>query len=103
MDTDKETSPQEVAARTVGTGESEVAIFEFEGQLRDLMVAKLKDAYLVSGNYLPDAKAVSERGAISLGMVGAAAGASALSAGFSGTLFMATANPATLMSIKGGA
>jgi hypothetical protein len=39
---------------------------------------------------------------MSLGVAGAAAGATALSAAFSSTLFMPTANPATLMAIGNG-
>ncbi|QDZ16288.1 hypothetical protein [Humibacter ginsenosidimutans] len=102
MDTSAEEQPQEVAVRRIGTEGSELAVFEFQGKLRDLMVSSLQQGYLATGNYVSDAKAVSPQGAMSLGVAGAAAGATALSAAFSSTLFMATANPATLMTIGNG-
>ena len=88
--------------RRLGTEGSELAVFEFQGKLRDLMISSLQQGYLATGNYIADAKAVSPQGAMSLGVVSAAAGATALSAAFSSTLFMATANPATLMTLGSG-
>jgi hypothetical protein len=66
------------------------------------MISSLREGYLTSGNYVSDAKAVSPQGAMSLAVASAAAGATALSAAFSSTLFMATANPATLMTLGNG-
>lgn len=66
------------------------------------MISSLREGYLATGNYVSDAKAVSPQGAMSLAVAGAAAGATALSAAFSSTLFMATANPATLMTLGSG-
>jgi hypothetical protein len=86
----------------LGKEGSELAVFEFQGKLRELMIAGLREGYLATGNYVPDARAVSPQGAMSLAVAGAAAGATALSATFSSTLFMATANPATLMTIGNG-
>lgn len=88
--------------RRLGAEGSELAVFEFQGQLRDLIVSGLRDSYLATGSYVPDAKAVSSQGAMSIAVVGAAAGATALSASFSSSLFMATANPATLMTLGSG-
>jgi hypothetical protein len=51
---------------------------------------------------MPDAKAVSSQSAMSLAVAGAAAGATMLSNSMSSTLFMATANPATLMTLGNG-
>ncbi|WP_344187543.1 hypothetical protein [Kribbella karoonensis] len=101
MDTPEEV-PQEVAVRRLGKEGSELAVFEFQGKLREQMISSLREGYLATGSYAPDAKAVSPQGAMSLAVAGAATGATALSAAFSSTLYMATANPATLMSIGNG-
>lgn len=93
---------QEVAVRRLGSDGAELAVFEFQGNLRDVMISSLREGYLTTGNYVSGAKAVSPQGAMSLAMAGAAAGATALSAAFSSTLFMATANPATLMTLGSG-
>lgn len=94
--------PQEVMVRRLGVGATEMAVFEFQGELRDLLVASLQKGYLATGSYAPGAHAVSPQGAMSIGVAGAAAAATGLSAAFSSTLFMATANPATLMTIGNG-
>lgn len=93
---------QEVSVRRLGQEGSELALFEFQGKLRELMISELRTGYLATGNYLPDAKAISPQGAVSLVVAGAATGATALSAAFSSSLFMATANPATLMTLGSG-
>jgi hypothetical protein len=92
---------EEVSVRRFEAGGSEVAVFEFQGALRDLIVSSLKTGYLTNGNYVPDAKVISSQGVLSLAVTGAGAVGTALSASFSSTLFMATANPATLMSLGG--
>lgn len=102
MDAPAAEEPQEVAVRRLGREGSELAVFEFQGKLRELMIAGLREGYLATGNYVPDAKAVSPQGAMALAVAGAATGATALSAAFSSTLFMATANPATLMTLGNG-
>lgn len=79
-----------------------MAVFEFQGELRNLLVTSLQQGYLATGSYAPGARAVSPQGAMSIGVAGAAAAATGLSAAFSSTLFMATANPATLMTIGNG-
>ena len=95
-------SPQEVAVRRLGAAGSELAVFEFQGKLRELMISSLREGYLTTGSYVPGARAVSPQGAMSIAFAGTAAGATALSAAFSSTLFMATANPATLMTLGNG-
>lgn len=102
MDIADEQQPHEVAVRRLGEDGAELAVFEFQGNLRDLMVSGLRESYLSTGTYVADAKAVSPHGAAALAVTGAATGATALSAAFSSTLFMATANPATLMAIGNG-
>lgn len=94
--------PQEVAVRRIGKEGEELAIFEFQGNLRELIISSLQESFLTTGNYSPNAKAISSQGAMSLALAGTAMGATALAASFSPTLFMATANPATLMSLGGG-
>jgi hypothetical protein len=102
VDTPEEEVPQEVTVRRLGKEGAELAVFEFQGKLRELMISSLREGYLTTGNYVPDARAVSPQGALSLAVAGAATGATALSAAFSSTLFMATANPATLMTLGNG-
>lgn len=101
MDTPSANQPPTVVVRRLGEA-SELAVFEFEGKLRDAMITSLQESYLATGRYAPDARAVSPQGAMSLTVAGAATGATALSAAFSSTLFMATANPATLMTVGSG-
>ncbi|MCT9625763.1 hypothetical protein HWD94_11580 [Pseudarthrobacter equi] len=96
------TDPQEVAVRRVSSGDSEIAIFEFQGQLRELMVDSLRNGYLRMGSYVDDAKALSTQGALSMAVGAAAAGATGLSAALSSTLYLATADPSTLMKLGQG-
>lgn len=96
------TTPEEVAVQRFVADGSEIAVFEFQGRLRDQMVASLKSGYLTTGSYLDDGKAISSHGVLSMVAAGSAAGGTALSASVSGSLFMATANPASLMALKGG-
>lgn len=97
-----ESNPQEVTVRRIGSDGSELAVFEFQGQLRDLMVSSLQKSYLATGSYVSDAKRVSSQTASAVAVAGASGLGTALSATFSSTLFMATANPATLMTIGPG-
>ncbi|WP_431218537.1 hypothetical protein [Leifsonia xyli] len=93
---------EEVAVRRFDAGGSEIALFEFQGQLRDLMVSSMRNSYLTTGSYTNDARAVSSQGVLSMAATGAAAGGTALSAAFSSTLYMATADPSTLMKLGAG-
>lgn len=93
---------QEVAVRKYSAGPAELAVFEFQGELRNQLVSSLTAGYLANGRYTSDSRAISKQGATSLAVTGAAAGAMSLSTAFSSTLFMATANPATLMPLGGG-
>ena len=99
---DTEGAPQEVQVRSLGSKGSELAVFEFQGELRDLMVSSMHEAYLTTGNYASDARAVAPQGAMAAAFAGSAAVGTGLSAQFSSSLFMATANPSTLMQLKGG-
>lgn len=94
--------PQEVAVRRLGDGEEELAVFEFQGKLRELMISGFMENYLNAGNYVAGAKSVSSQAASSIAVAGTATGAMAISASLAPTLYVATANPATLMSLGGG-
>lgn len=102
MNTPETTHPEEVAVRRLGQEGAELAVFEFQGALRDSIVTGLRDGFFANGNYLPEAKAVSSQGAISLALAGTSLGATGISAAYSSKLYMATANPATLMKIGDG-
>lgn len=94
--------PKEVAVQRFGKEGTELAVFEFEDELRDLLISSFRDSYLTHGSYTSDARTVSSQGSMSLVLAGAGAGAAVLSAKFSSTLFMATADPATLMKLGSG-
>lgn len=96
------TNPEEVTVRRIDVGGSEMALFEFQGQLRDLMLSDLRAGYLTTGNYTSDGRAISPQGMRALAVTGAGGAATAASVALSSTLFMATANPATLMHIGNG-
>ncbi|TLP92119.1 hypothetical protein FEF26_15070 [Nesterenkonia salmonea] len=93
---------QEVTVRRLGTEGSDLAVFDFQGELREKILSNLRESYLTTGSYVPGAKAVSPQGAMSIAVAGAATGATAVSGAFSSTLYMATANPTTLMSLGNG-
>lgn len=96
------TIPEDVAVRRFDAAGSEVAVFEFQGELRDLILSSLRKDFLATGSYFADGKALSSQGVLSMAVAGAATVGTVLSASLSSTLFMATANPATLMSLGGG-
>lgn len=102
MENRDESVPPKVPVRMFEGDGSDIAVFEFQGRLRDLMVDSLRSTYLTTGNYAEDARAMAPQGVLSMAAAGAAAAGTVLSASLSSTLFMATANPSTLMSIGGG-
>lgn len=102
MGTSDEQELQKVDVRRLKTDEAELAVFEFQGELRDLMISNFHQGFLTTGSYMEDAKAVSPQGAQSIAVAGAAGGATALSGAFSSSLFIATADPSTLMQIGNG-
>jgi len=63
--TDNEVEPQEVLVRNLGEKGSELAVFEFQGELRDLMISSMHEAYLTTGIYAPGARAVAPQGVMS--------------------------------------
>ncbi|SJM65361.1 hypothetical protein [Agrococcus casei] len=92
----------EVAVRRFHGGDAEIALLEFQGELKDQIVANLHGGFLSTETHASGARAVSPQSMKSLVVSGSAAGATALSAGLSSTLFVATANPSTLMQIGAG-
>ena len=95
------TSPV-VTVQRFGTGDKEVAVFGLQGELRDQLLSSLKRGHLEAGRYTPDARALSSQTMLSMLSTGSAAAGTAISAGLSSTLYMATADPSTLMQIGSG-
>jgi len=96
------TTPEEVTVRRFDAEGAEIAVFEFQGELRDLILSSLRSDFLSTGSYVADGKALSSQGVLSMAVAGAATVGTMLSASLSSTLFMATANPATLMNLGAG-
>ena len=92
----------EMTVQRFGTGDNEVAVFGLQGELRDQLLSTLKRGHLEAGRYTPDARALSSQTMLTMVTTGSAAAGSALSAGLSSTLYMATADPSTLMQIGSG-
>ncbi|MCI6585055.1 MAG: hypothetical protein MSC45_08330 [Mobiluncus sp.] len=95
-------SKNEAPVTIFGDGDSSVAIVEFQGQLREQLVESLNRNLVLTGKYASDAKAISPQTMESALVAGTGAGLSALSAMVAPTLYVATANPATLMHFGGG-
>ena len=76
------------------------ALLSFKGKVRDELVEKFTDHYRVEGDHIEKGGKIAPRSLLTL--LGTGGGALGLSAAMSGQLFMATANPATLMAIGGG-
>lgn len=96
------TDLEPVTVRRVHAAGSEAALVEFQGAVRDQLIASFRKGYLSTGSYMPDAKAISSQSAMSMGVTASAAAATGLSAAFSSTLYMATANPTSLMQLASG-
>lgn len=76
------------------------ALFGFNGQIKNELLRRFKENYSIEGDHIKNGGSISPQSMMSLiGGGGAALGASGFA---SGTLFMATANPATLMTIGSG-
>ncbi len=79
----------------------ELVVSEFNGEIQQRILAKLNTEYLSTGKFVKDQRSVSPKILSSLMLSSGVAG-TAISAKMSSTLFMATANPATLMSLGSG-
>lgn len=93
--------PPELKAAIVGVDPKEqLALLTVSGSLRDAMLARYREQWAKSGSLVSNGGKVAPSTILSV--VGAAGGSAGLSTAMSGQLFIATANPATLMAIKGG-
>ena len=79
----------------------ELVISEFNGEIRQRILDKMNMEYLSTGKFVKDQRSISPKILSSLMLSSGAAG-TAISATMSSSLFMATANPATLMSLGSG-
>lgn len=82
------------------TGKTEMALLAFDGKMRDNIIEKFNQHFLIEGDHIKNGGVSSPKTMLSL--LGSGAGALGLAGATSGQLFMATANPATLMSIGNG-
>ena len=80
--------------------DGEIALLSFNGKLKDEMIKSMDEQLLSTGNHIENGGKLSPKKILSL--LGAGAGSLGLAGAASGNLFMATANPATLMAIGGG-
>lgn len=96
------TASEEVSVLRFDAEGSGIAVFEFQGEMRDLILSSLRKDFLATGSYFADEKSLSSQGVLSMAVAGAATVGTVLSASLSSTLFMATANPATLMTLGAG-
>ncbi|NLW30570.1 MAG: hypothetical protein GXY77_03835 [Fibrobacter sp.] len=81
-------------------GNSEIALLSFNGKIREQIIRYFNNRFLVEGDHIKNGGTSSPKTILSL--IGAGTGSLGISAVTSGKLFMATANPATLMSIGNG-
>lgn len=79
----------------------ELVISEFNGEIQQRILDKMNLEYLSTGKFVKDQRSISPKILSSLMLSSGAAG-TAISAMMSSSLFMATANPATLMSLGSG-
>ena len=83
-------------------GQPDQGLIAVTGRTRDALIASLTNNLAATGKYTPDARAVSPQVLGSTASTATALGATAASAAIAPTLFMATANPATLMQLGSG-
>lgn len=83
-------------------GQPDQGLIAVTGRTRDALIASLTNNLAATGKYTPDARAVSPHVLGSTASTATAIGATAASAAIAPTLFMATANPATLMQLGSG-
>ena len=89
---------------TVATpdGQPGQGLIAVTGRTRDALIASLTSSLATTGKYTPDARAVSPQILGSIASTATAVASTAASAAIAPTLFMATANPATLMQLGSG-
>lgn len=82
------------------TGKTEMALLAFNGNMRDSIIDNFNKHFIIEGDHIKNGGVASPKTILSL--LGTGTGAIGLAGAASGQLFMATANPATLMSIGNG-
>lgn len=92
----------DVTVQHLASEQSELALFSLQGTIRERTLESLQSAYLKNGRFTDDARALSPHTAKSLLVAGGAAAGTGISAATAGTLFMATADPSTLMKVGSG-
>ena len=102
-DNELTTTPHDVQF-TVATRDGQPAqgLIAFTGRTRDALIASLTNSLAATGKYTPDARAVSSQVLGSTASTVTAVASTVASATIAPTLFMATANPATLMQLGSG-
>lgn len=81
-------------------GNSEIALLSFEGNMRDAIIDYFDGQYQASGSYIKNGGSISPKTIMTL--AGGGAASLKISSAKAGNLFMATADPATLMKIGDG-
>lgn len=87
---------------TTSDDQPEQGLIAITGHTRDAIIASLMNSLATTGKYTPDARAVSSQVLGSTASTVTAVASTAASAAIAPTLFMATANPATLMQLGSG-
>lgn len=82
------------------TNKAEMALLAFDGKMRDKIIENFNQHFLIEGDHIKNGGISSPKTMLSL--LGGSASSLGLAGITSGQLFMATANPATLMSIGNG-
>lgn len=91
----------ELTTIIVGTEpDRQLALLSVSGHLREAIVAQYRDQWTKSGSLVANGGKVAPNAIMSV--VAAAGGSAGLSTAMSSQIFIATANPATLMAINGG-
>jgi len=79
---------------------SPITLLSFDGKIRNEIIEKFKINFLTTGSHIENGGRSSPKSILTL--IGSGAGSIGLAGAASGQLFMATANPATLMAIGNG-
>ncbi len=87
---------------TTPDDQPEQGLIAITGHTRDAIIAVLTNSLAATGKYTPDARAVSSQVLGSTASTVTAVASTVASATIAPTLFMATANPATLMQLGSG-
>jgi hypothetical protein len=82
------------------TKDSRVALLTFEGKIRNQIIEQFNKNFIAQGDHIQNGGKSSTKNILTL--IGAGTGSLGLAGAASGQLFMATANPATLMTIGNG-